>query len=72
MSAKHAKAARAKARRYQNIVDWQARRAFRVPWYVRPFPRWRDRWVARWDWEHQAALRVTTKRVAHAIADGRL
>ena len=56
MSARRMKAARAAARRLERQVDREAHLFCWVPWYIRPFRRWRTRWLDRWEREHRAAL----------------
>ena len=67
MSAKKTKAARSRARRLEAQVDREARQVRRVPWYVRPFRRWRVRWLQRWEHDHRAQLHKATKRMTHAL-----
>lgn len=68
MSGKHYKSARRKARRYESMMDRNARRKAKPPWYVLR----RKRWWRRWEGEHQRALKETTKRMAHALVEGKL
>ena len=67
MSGKRVKIARSRARRLEAQVDREARTGLRVPWYIRPFRRWRARWLQRWEREHRAQLHKATKRMTHAL-----
>lgn len=72
MSGKRQKSARREAKRFEGMMDSLARLDLRIPWYVRLFPWWRRRWMSRWEREHTDALKATTKRMSHMIADGQV